>query len=109
MGTVICDDKNTKCPASSAFSVVHFLSFISRSYLMFLQVDWDYTWESLSAPPRIVDRGIFLSTGEHKKKVLGLFGHGESGKVILIQGKDQKEVSGLVFVSCHFLPHYEIF
>jgi hypothetical protein len=76
---------------------------------MFLQVDWDYTWESLSAPPRIVDRGIFLSTGEHKKKVLGLFGHGESGKVILIQGKDQKEVSGLVFVSCHFLPHYEIF
>ncbi|XP_069674534.1 intermembrane lipid transfer protein Vps13 isoform X2 [Periplaneta americana] len=55
------------------------------------QVDWDYTWDSLSAPPRIVEKGIFISTGEHKKKVLGLFGHGESGKVILIQGQEQKE------------------
>jgi hypothetical protein len=73
----------------------------SLSHLIFVQLDWDYTWESLTAPPRIVDRGIFLSTGEHKKKVLGLFGHGESGKVILIQGKDQKEVSGHFF-SCHF-------
>ncbi|XP_021940255.1 vacuolar protein sorting-associated protein 13 isoform X3 [Zootermopsis nevadensis] len=55
------------------------------------QVDWDYTWGSLSALPRIVEKGVFLSTGEHKKKVLGFFGHGESGKVILIQDQDIKE------------------
>jgi vacuolar protein sorting-associated protein 13A/C len=55
------------------------------------QVEWDYTWESLNAPPRIVEKGIFLSTGEQKKKVLGFFGHGESGKVILIQSKDIRE------------------
>jgi hypothetical protein len=64
-------------------------------------VDWDYTWSSLSAPPRIVEKGIFLSTREHKKKKLGFFGHGESGKVILIQGPDQKEVSALIFVLSH--------
>jgi hypothetical protein len=58
-------------------------------------VDWDYTWGSLCAPPQIVEKGIFLSTGEHKKKVLGLFRHGESGKVILIQDQEQKEVSVL--------------
>lgn len=56
-------------------------------------MDWDYTWESLNAPPRLVEKGIFLSTGEKKKKVMGLFGHGESGKVILIQAKDVREVS----------------
>jgi hypothetical protein len=74
-----------------------------------VQVDWDYTWESIKVPPRIVDTGIFLSTGEQKKKVLGLFGHGESGKVILIQGKDQKEVSGLLCMSCHIFVHCEGF
>lgn len=63
-------------------------------------MEWDYTWDSLNAPPRIVEKGIFLSTGEQKKKMLGLFGHGESGKLILIQSKDVKEVS-----SFFFLPH----
>jgi hypothetical protein len=48
-----------------------------------------------------VDKGVFLSAGEHKKKMLGLFSHGESGKVILIQGQDQKEVSALVSVLSH--------
>jgi hypothetical protein len=100
MGPVIFDVEDTQ------FLVVYFLSFFSHSYLIFVQVDWDYTWESLNGPPRIVDKGIFLSTGEQKKKVLGLFSHGESGKVILIQGKDQKEVSGLVFVS--FLPCFVV-
>jgi hypothetical protein len=72
-------------------------------------VDWDYTWESLSAPPRIVEKGVFLSTGEHKKKVLGLFGHGESGKVILIQEQSQKEVSGFVSALSHSSFHHEGF
>jgi hypothetical protein len=70
-------------------------------------VDWDYTWASLNAPPRIVEKGIFLSTGEQKKKVLGFFGHGESGKVILIQAKDMREVSSglfLLFVPFIILP-----
>jgi len=72
-------------------------------------VEWDYTWESLNAPPRIVEKGIFLSTGEQKKKVLGLFGHGESGKVILIQSKDKKEVSSFFFFLPHSLFHHNGF
>jgi hypothetical protein len=73
-------------------------------------VDWDYTWGSLNAPPRIVEKGIFLSTGEQKKKVLGIFGHGESGKVILIQAGDMRKVtSGLFLLSCptpSFITNY---
>ena len=68
-------------------------------------MEWDYTWGSLSAPPKIVEKGIFLSTGEQKKKMLGLFGHGESGKVILIQSKDIREVSSGFFVSCP-IPYF---
>ncbi|KAJ9578224.1 hypothetical protein L9F63_005554, partial [Diploptera punctata] len=41
--------------------------------------------------PKLIEKGIFISTGEQRKKVLGLFGHGESGKVILISGHDKKE------------------
>jgi hypothetical protein len=63
-------------------------------------VEWDHTWKSLTAPPRVVEKGIFLSTGEQKKKVFGLFGYGESGKLILIQAEDLKEVSSVFFFSC---------
>ena len=50
-----------------------------------------------------MEKGIFLSTGEQKKKVLGFFGHGESGKVILIQSKDIREVSSVFFCLALFL------
>ena len=68
-------------------------------------MEWDCTWGSLSGPPKIVEKGIFLSTGEQKKKMLGLFGHGESGKVIQIQSKDTREVSSVFFVLPHSLFH----
>ncbi|XP_063230011.1 intermembrane lipid transfer protein Vps13 isoform X2 [Bacillus rossius redtenbacheri] len=49
------------------------------------QVEWGVTWDSMETPPRIVDRGVFIPTGEPKKKVLGLFGSSDTGKVVLIK------------------------
>nr|CAD7395131.1 unnamed protein product [Timema poppensis] len=62
------------------------------------QVDWDYTWDSMTSPPRIMERGIFLSTGENKKKVLGLFGSSEQGKLILVKDPEVKVIWLLLVV-----------
>ncbi|GLH16637.1 Vacuolar protein sorting-associated protein 13A [Gryllus bimaculatus] len=57
------------------------------------QVDWEYTWESLAAPPAVVEKGIFITTKEPRKKVLGIFGSADKGgKIILVNDVDQREV-----------------
>ena len=63
---------------------------------------WFFTWESLNAPPRIVEEGISLSATE-----LSLLGHRESGMVIHIQSKDIREVSSVFFffLSCP-IPYF---
>lgn len=42
--------------------------------------------------PKEANDGIHVSTGEHKKKAFGLFGGSESGKLILIPDKVQRQV-----------------
>ncbi|XP_067012189.2 intermembrane lipid transfer protein Vps13 [Anabrus simplex] len=56
------------------------------------QVEWDYTWDMLSVPPIVVEKGVFISVGEPKKKVFGMFGSDKGGKLILIKEDQQKHL-----------------
>lgn len=54
------------------------------------QVEWSYTWQELQIPPKIVPKGICITTSEKKKKI-GLFGSTDGGKIILISDPEVKE------------------
>lgn len=41
---------------------------------------------------KVVDKGIQVTTEQPKKKVLGLFGSGETGKIIIMPDPTQREV-----------------
>lgn len=55
-------------------------------------MEWSYTWKEIHIPAKVVDRGVQVTTGEPKKKVLGLFGSGENGKIIIIPNPAQREI-----------------
>lgn len=54
------------------------------------QTEWGYTWD-IVADPRFLEKGVFISTGESRKKVLGLFGSGESGKLLLVKEPERRQ------------------
>ncbi|KAK3913373.1 Vacuolar protein sorting-associated protein 13 [Frankliniella fusca] len=55
------------------------------------QVDWTYTWASMTEAPKEVNNAIHISTGEHKKKAFGLFGGSDGGKLILVPDANQRQ------------------
>lgn len=55
------------------------------------QMEWSYTWKEIHEC-KVVDKGIQVTTEQPKKKVLGLFGSGETGKIIIIPDPSQREV-----------------
>lgn len=52
----------------------------------------------MTEAPKETNDGIHISTGEHKKKAFGLFGGSESGKLILIPDKAQRQVGYLILL-----------
>ncbi|XP_076625592.1 vacuolar protein sorting 13C isoform X3 [Colletes latitarsis] len=50
------------------------------------RVDWTYTWQEISALPKIVDKGvqIFIKDSGRRKKLGNLFGSTDQSKIILI-------------------------
>lgn len=66
--------------------------------MIFVQVEFSYTWGELTEIPTIVAKGLQIKTGEAKKKLL--FRSSDNSKVIFIEGESQKQVS---FVTKHYL------
>lgn len=54
-------------------------------------MEWSYTWKEIHEC-KVVEKGIQITTKQPKKKVLGLFGSGETGKMIIIADPNQREV-----------------
>ncbi|KAG7211251.1 hypothetical protein KM043_010561 [Ampulex compressa] len=58
------------------------------------KVDWTHTWQELSNPPRIVDKGvqILLKDSNKKKKFGSMFSSAEHSKVVLILDHSVKQI-----------------
>ncbi|XP_046391664.1 vacuolar protein sorting-associated protein 13 [Ischnura elegans] len=54
------------------------------------QPDWGQTWSDMVEPPQSIDAGILIATP--RRKVLGLFGGGEHGRVLNVRDDRLKEV-----------------
>ncbi|XP_071444778.1 intermembrane lipid transfer protein Vps13 isoform X2 [Hetaerina americana] len=54
------------------------------------QLDWGHTWSEMGDPPHLVDGGIAIATP--RRKVLGLFGGGEHGRLLSIRDDRLKNV-----------------
>lgn len=54
-------------------------------------MEWSYTWKEVNQS-KVVDRGVQITASEPKKKVLGLFGSGEQGKIIIIGDPATREI-----------------
>ncbi|KAJ8953002.1 hypothetical protein NQ318_015363 [Aromia moschata] len=52
------------------------------------QVEWSYTWDEITQPPKVVTKGVMITTGEKKKK---LFGSTDLTKTVLIDNPAVKE------------------
>ncbi|XP_044259687.1 vacuolar protein sorting-associated protein 13 isoform X2 [Tribolium madens] len=67
------------------------LAFISHNDIFGgWQVEWSYTWQEIRNPPSVVPKGVAIPTSDKKKK-LGLLGHSDNGKIILIGDPQKKE------------------
>lgn len=53
-----------------------------------LQIEWSYTWNELPEPPKVVPKGVLITTSEKKKK---LFSSSDTTKTLLIGDPAIKE------------------
>lgn len=58
---------------------------------MIFQTDWTYTWQEIRMPSQVVDRGVLITVGEQKKKMLGFFSSEDNGKIVIIPDASDRE------------------
>lgn len=67
------------------------LAFISHNDIFGgWQVEWTYTWQEIKNPPSVLPKGVAITISDRKKK-LGLLGHSDNGKIILVGDPQKKE------------------
>ncbi|KAK8381851.1 hypothetical protein O3P69_015099 [Scylla paramamosain] len=67
---------------------------ISRNDILgHLKVEWVHSFDEMSEPPILTPSGLRLTVKQEKKRVLGVFGSGNSTKVVPISSEQQAHVS----------------
>ncbi|KAG5868237.1 hypothetical protein JTB14_028841 [Gonioctena quinquepunctata] len=54
----------------------------------FRSVEWSYTWNEIPYPPKVIPKGVLITTSAKKIK---LFGSSETSKTILLRDHQLKE------------------